>query len=56
MIFLSETEAAKGSLAYRSGADFPSIYQLSSGVIYPSVFEGFGIPILEALALSRYLL
>jgi glycosyltransferase involved in cell wall biosynthesis len=49
VLFLSETEAAKGSLAYQSAADFPSIYQLSSGVIYPSVFEGFGIPILEAL-------
>jgi glycosyltransferase involved in cell wall biosynthesis len=49
VIFLSETEAAKGSLGYQSAADFPSIYQLSSGVIYPSVFEGFGIPILEAL-------
>lgn len=49
VIFLSETEAAKSSLAYQSAADFPTIYQLSSGVIYPSVFEGFGIPILEAL-------
>ncbi len=27
----------------------PSIYQLATAFIYPSVFEGFGIPILEAL-------
>lgn len=29
--------------------DLPAIYQLSSIFIYPSLFEGFGIPILEAL-------
>ena len=30
----------------------PAIYQLSHAVVYPSVFEGFGIPILEALCSS----
>ena len=29
--------------------DLPGIYDLSSLFIYPSVFEGFGIPIIEAL-------
>lgn len=29
--------------------DFPSIYQSASVFMYPSKFEGFGIPILEAL-------
>ena len=29
--------------------DLPGIYQLSSLFVYPSIFEGFGIPILEAL-------
>lgn len=29
--------------------DLPAIYQLAQLFIYPSVFEGFGIPILEAL-------
>lgn len=29
--------------------DLPALYQLSEIFIYPSVFEGFGIPILEAL-------
>ena len=27
----------------------PAIYQLSTIFVYPSVFEGFGIPIIEAL-------
>jgi glycosyltransferase involved in cell wall biosynthesis len=29
--------------------DLPGIYQLAKVFVYPSVFEGFGIPILEAL-------
>jgi glycosyltransferase involved in cell wall biosynthesis len=30
-------------------ADFPAIYQMAQCLVYPSIFEGFGIPILEAL-------
>ena len=30
-------------------ADLPAIYQMSVLFVYPSVFEGFGIPIIEAL-------
>jgi len=30
-------------------SDFPAIYQMATMFVYPSIFEGFGIPILEAL-------
>ncbi len=30
--------------------DLPALYQMADIFIYPSVFEGFGIPILEALS------
>ncbi len=29
--------------------DLPAIYQMSSLFVYPSIFEGFGIPIIEAI-------
>ncbi|HAN39484.1 MAG TPA: glycosyltransferase family 1 protein, partial [Chitinophagaceae bacterium] len=29
--------------------DFPAIYKQALCMIYPSIFEGFGIPVLEAL-------
>lgn len=30
-------------------ADFPAIYQMAKLFVYPSIFEGFGIPIIEAI-------
>ncbi|UYQ91121.1 glycosyltransferase family 4 protein [Chitinophaga horti] len=42
VFFLNEM----ASFAYH---DLPALYQGAAGLIYPSVFEGFGIPILEAL-------
>ncbi|MCL2245700.1 MAG: glycosyltransferase family 4 protein [Lentimicrobiaceae bacterium] len=32
--------------------DFPAFYFAAAAFVYPSVFEGFGIPILEALAVG----
>ncbi|HSU49357.1 MAG TPA: glycosyltransferase family 1 protein, partial [Segetibacter sp.] len=49
IIFLSENENAQRSDSFRSGIDFPAIYQLAHALVYPSIFEGFGIPVLEAL-------
>jgi glycosyltransferase involved in cell wall biosynthesis len=48
VIFLSENPAAKQA-SFQNGADFPAIYQQATALIYPSFFEGFGIPVLEAL-------
>jgi len=49
VIFLSDQPAAKFSPTFQSAVDFPAIYQQAIALIYPSVFEGFGIPVLEAL-------
>jgi glycosyltransferase involved in cell wall biosynthesis len=49
IIFLSDDTSAKSSKAFQSAIDFPAVYQSSLAMIYPSFFEGFGIPILEAL-------
>ncbi len=49
VIFLSENEIAKNDIDFKSAVDFPAIYQSASALIYPSIYEGFGIPILEAL-------
>ena len=43
------TNIAKSSSAFRTAVDFPAIYQSAIAMIYPSFFEGFGIPVLEAL-------
>ncbi|MFZ1314416.1 MAG: glycosyltransferase, partial [Chitinophagaceae bacterium] len=49
VIFLSEHEKARTSPSFRSAKVFPAIYQSAIAMIYPSFFEGFGIPVLEAL-------
>lgn len=49
VIFLSDDADIKQLPGYRSSTDFPAIYQQAECMIYPSIFEGFGIPVLEAL-------
>ncbi len=49
VIFLSDNPVAQSNPAFRSASDFPAIYQMATAMVYPSVFEGFGIPVLEAL-------
>ena len=48
LIFLNELPAAKES-SFTTGEDFPAIYQQALALVYPSIFEGFGLPVLEAL-------
>ena len=49
VIFLSEDPLAKVASSFLRAEDFPAIYQMAIAMIYPSFFEGFGIPVLEAL-------
>jgi glycosyltransferase involved in cell wall biosynthesis len=49
IIFLAEQRAARSSKSFQNAQDFPAIYQSAIAMIYPSFFEGFGIPILESL-------
>lgn len=49
VIFLNDDEAINKLPGFSSSADFPAIYQQAACMIYPSIFEGFGIPVLEAL-------
>ncbi len=49
VIFLSENDDTNKLPSFKSSADFPAIYQQAIAMIYPSNFEGFGIPVLEAL-------
>jgi glycosyltransferase involved in cell wall biosynthesis len=47
--FLSDELPIKSLASFQSAIDFPAIYQQALCMIYPSTFEGFGIPVLEAL-------
>ncbi len=47
--FLSDDSNIASLESYRQATDFPAIYQQALCMIYPSIFEGFGIPVLEAL-------
>src|SRR5258705_890190 len=49
IIFLSENSLAKVASSFLRAEDFPAIYQSAIAMIYPSFFEGVGIPVLEAL-------
>lgn len=50
IVFLSDTHEAKSSPEFQSAQHFPAIYNMAECMVYPSIFEGFGIPVLEALA------
>ncbi len=49
VLFLSDHPIAKSSVSFKTAEDFPAIYQQAGMMIYPSFFEGFGIPVLESL-------
>lgn len=49
VIFLKESEQVMQDEGFKSGQTFPHIYQMAEALVYPSLYEGFGIPVLEAL-------
>jgi len=48
LILLNEKPVST-ELHFTTAADFPAIYQQALALVYPSIFEGFGAPLLEAL-------
>lgn len=50
IIFMSEVLIAAGKKPFVETEDFPSLYQLAATMIYPSFYEGFGMPIIEAMS------
>lgn len=38
------------ALGYVPIEDLPAIYRLATALVYPSLYEGFGLPVLEAMA------
>jgi glycosyltransferase involved in cell wall biosynthesis len=49
VIFLSDNAAVRNDAGFQNPKTFAAIYQMASAMIYPSFFEGFGLPVLEAL-------
>ncbi len=49
VIFLSDQPGISADKEFQQPSSFAKIYQASEGMVYPSFFEGFGIPVLEAL-------
>lgn len=50
VVFLSDEIARKNTGSFIETQDMPAIYQSALAMIYPSFYEGFGIPVAEALA------
>ena len=50
IIFLQDQIQANGWPTNVEWQDLPAIYQMATAMIYPSFYEGFGLPIAEAMA------
>ncbi|MBU1449696.1 MAG: glycosyltransferase family 4 protein [Proteobacteria bacterium] len=46
----SEARGRVRRLGYVPGPDLPALYQGAWALVYPSLYEGFGLPVLEAMA------
>lgn len=47
--FLSDDPRFNNDPGFTRAHDFPALYQMATALLYPSYFEGFGIPVLEGL-------
>ena len=48
----AETHGLSGRVRWLTGvpnADLPSLYQMAEACVYPSRYEGFGVPVIEAI-------
>lgn len=48
--FVSYTDIAKHSPSFQNAAEIPLFYRNAFALLYPSLMEGFGIPVVEAFA------
>jgi len=48
IIFLADNAALRKELA-DTQTDMPAMYQAAHAILYPTIFEGFGLPVLEGL-------
>ena len=49
VLFLSDKPEVKNDPSFQHPKTFAAIYQMAVAMVYPSFFEGFGLPVLEAL-------
>lgn len=51
----SLSRLSRGSVmtpGYMPSEDLPAVYRLATALVFPSLYEGFGLPVLEAMAAS----
>ena len=53
---LERNTSAVKLLGFVAGDHLPSLYHFASAVICPSVYEGFGLPVMEAMCCSSVVL
>ena len=48
--YMGELEGSVGFSGYVSDEDLIALYQMATCLVFPSLYEGFGLPVLEAMA------
>ena len=55
-LWSSDVEPRVRMLGFVPGEHLPSLYHFASAVVYPSVYEGYGLPVFEAMCSSAVVL